>query len=164
MFLYIRQETGKKAFLALDLLHFLPALVYLVDFWPIFSLPVDQKISLIKSEISYHAVYPVQPIAFFSCKFLYPFPLPVVDCLLVAFVYDYVRVGSKNPLNRDFAKEWFVWIKIFLVLESMVFLPALLLYWAITPLTAYYLAHLSNIILNVGTGLSPPLFPKSFMG
>lgn len=164
MFLYIRQETGKKAFSLWDLLHFLPALVYLVDFWPIFSLPVDQKISLIKSEISDPTLFTrFSQSRFFPANFYTPFRSLLLIVYWSLSVY-YVRVGSKNPLNRDFAKEWFVWIKIFLVLESMVFLPALLLYWAITPLTAYYLAHLSNIILNVGTGLSLLFFPKILYG
>jgi AraC-like DNA-binding protein len=164
MFLYIRHETAKKAFTPWDLLHFLPALIFLVDFWPIYALPVDQKLKLIKSEISDPTLFTrFSQSRFFHANFYTPFRSLVLVVYWSLSVY-WVRVGSRNPTNRDFAKEWFVWIRIFLGLESMVFLPALLLYWAITPLTAYYLAHFSIVILNVGTGLSLLFFPKILYG
>ncbi|MGL6269945.1 MAG: helix-turn-helix domain-containing protein [Chitinophagaceae bacterium] len=67
-------------------------------------------------------------------------------------------------MNKGFAREWFIWIKIFLGFQSMVFLPVWLLYWAIEPITAYYLAHFSIVMLNVGTGFSLLFFPKILYG
>ena len=164
MYLYIRREIGKKAFSPLDILHFLPALIFIVDFWPIYNLPVDQKLSLIKSEISNPALFTqFSQSRFFHENFYTPF-----RSVLLAFYWSFsvywVVKGSKNPISKEFAKEWFIWIKIFLGLESMVFLPAFLLNWALEPITAYHVVHFSNVILNVGTGFSLLFFPKILYG
>jgi AraC-like DNA-binding protein len=164
MYLYIRREIGRKAFTPLDFLHLLPALVYLIDFWPVYALPVDQKLSLIKSEISNPALFTqFSQSRFFHENFYTPFR-SLLLAIYWSFSVYWVIIGGKNHLNRGFAKEWFIWIKIFLGLESMVFLPALLLYWAIDPITAYHLAHFSIVILNVVTGISLLFFPKILYG
>jgi hypothetical protein len=58
----------------------------------------------------------------------------------------------KNTKRQDikgFAKEWFLWIKIFLVLELLVFFPFLLFFWAIDPMTNFLLVHLTIVILTL---------------
>lgn len=164
MYLYIKHEVGGKNFSPIHLLHFLPALVYLIDFWPIFNLPDDQKLILIKAEIANPALFTqLSQSRFFHENFYTPF-----RSFLLAFYWSlsmYLIVkGSKKQLDKGFAKEWFIWIKIFLGLQSMVFLPAILNYWVLKPITAYYLTHISIVILNVGTGLSLLFLPKILYG
>jgi len=164
MYLYIRREIGKKTFTTLDFLHFLPALVFFVDFWPIYNLPVEQKLSLIKSEISNPALFTqFSQSRFFHENFYTPFRSILVAIYWSFSVYWVVK-GTKNKLNKGFAKEWFIWITIFLALESLVFLPAFFLNWALEPITAYHVVHFSNVILNVGTGFSLLFFPKILYG
>jgi AraC-like DNA-binding protein len=164
MYLYIRSEVKKKPFSPWDLLHFLPPLVFLVDFWPILTLDVDQKLILLKSEISDPSLFTkFSQSRFFHEDFYTPF-----RSILVAIYWSFsvflVFSHAKNQASQGFGRQWFVWIKIFLAFESMVFLPALLLNWAIEPITAYYLAHISNVVLNLGTGLSLLFFPKILYG
>lgn len=164
MYLYIRREVGRKTFSPFDFLHLLPALVYFVDFWPIYTLPVDQKLILIKAEISNPGLFTqFSQSRFFHEDFYTPF-----RSFLSAFYWSlsvyWVVKGSKTQLNNGFAKEWFIWIKIFLGLQSMVFLPALLIYWALEPITAYYVTHFTIVILNVGTALALLFMPKILYG
>lgn len=164
MFLYIRHEITKKPFTLWTLVHLLPALVFLVDFWPIYMLPVDEKLSLIKSEIADPTLFTqFSQSRFFPANFYTPFRSLLNAAYWLLSVY-WVRVGTRNASNSQFAKEWFVWIWIFLGLQSMVFLPALLLKWMITPLAAYYLAHLSIVLLNLVTGVALLFFPKLLYG
>lgn len=164
MYLYIRREIGNKVFLPWDFLHFLPALVYFIDFWPIYSLPVEQKLVLIKSEILNPALFTqFSQSRFFHENFYTPFRSTLTAVYWSLSVY-WVARGSKDKKGNTFNREWFIWIKIFLGLQSMVFLPVMLLYWAIDPVTAYHIAHVSIVILNVGTGLSLLFFPKLLFG
>jgi AraC-like DNA-binding protein len=164
MYLYISREVGKKTYSAFDFIHLLPALVFIVDFWPIFALPVDQKLSLIKAEISNPALFT----QFSQSRFFHENFYTPARSFLLAFYWSFsvylIVKGSKNQLSKGFAKEWFGWIKIFLGFESLVFLPSFFINWVIEPITAYYLAHFSIVILNVGTGLSLLFFPKILYG
>jgi AraC-like DNA-binding protein len=75
-----------------------------------------------------------------------------------------VLKGAKTQLKNEFSKEWFIWIKIFLAFQSMVFLPVMLLFWAINPITAYNIIHVSIVILTIGTALSLLFLPKILYG
>jgi AraC-like DNA-binding protein len=164
MYLYIRREIGKKPFSPFDFLHLLPALVFFIDFWPIYNLPVDQKLSLIKSEISNPALFTqFSQSRFFHANFYTPFRT-LLNLVYWSLSVYWVFKGSKNQVNKKFSKEWFIWIKIFLGFQSMVFLPVLFLYWVITPLTAYLMAHLSIVVLNIGTGFALLFLPKLLYG
>lgn len=78
-------------------------------------------------------------------------------------VYLVVFKG-KNHRNKDFTKQWFIWIKIFLAFQSLTFLPPLFLNWAIDPITGYYLAHFSSVVLNLDTGLALFFYPRILYG
>ena len=51
-FLYVRFYTQKRTWKWFDFLHFIPAMVFLVDFWPIFTLSNQQKLALIIQDIN----------------------------------------------------------------------------------------------------------------
>jgi AraC-like DNA-binding protein len=164
MFLYVRSEIKKKPISPIDLFHLLPAMVFMVDFWPVFSLPIAEKLQLIKSEISDPSLFTqFSQSRFFGPNFYTPFRSVLTAIYWSLSVY-WIFIGAKSQIIKGFAKEWFLWIKIFLALESMVFLPAMLLNSVITPITAYHLAHLSIVVLNIGTGISLLAFPKILYG
>jgi AraC-like DNA-binding protein len=72
--------------------------------------------------------------------------------------------NSKRQELKRFGKEWFVWIKIFLGLELLVFFPFLLLFWAIDPITNFLLVHNTIVILTFITGFTLLFFPKILYG
>lgn len=164
MFLYIKHEIQEKPISWLSIFHFLPALVYIIDFWPVFNLNADQKLSLITAEIKNPALFTqFSQSRFFNANFYTPFR-SILNAVYWAISVYWVTKGLKNKIKHDFAKTWFIWIKIFLALQSMVFLPALLLYWAIEPLTAYLLTHISVVLLNLITAFALLLLPKILYG
>ena len=73
-FLYVRYYTQKRSWKWYDILHFIPALIYLVDFWPIFILSNQQKLALILQEIDDQNLYAqLRESRFFGPGFHQPF-------------------------------------------------------------------------------------------
>ena len=164
MYMYIRMVLTGRALTWKDLIHVLPTVVILVDFWPLFMLDNVEKQVLIQSEISNPVLFTTYTQSrFFSFDFYTPFRSVVLAFywILSAIL---VWTNTKKQDVKGFAKEWFAWIKIFLGLELLVFFPFLLLFWAIDPLTNFFMVHLTIVILTLVTGFSLVFFPKILYG
>ncbi|WP_228527478.1 helix-turn-helix domain-containing protein [Pararhodonellum marinum] len=124
----------------------------------------EEKILLIQSEISNPALYTSYTQSrFFPSDFYNPLRSVILAFYWILSVI-LVRSKNKNYDKDGFAKEWFVWIKIFLGLELLVFFPFLLFFWAIDPLSNFFLIHLTIVILNLITGFALVFFPKILYG
>ncbi|MCL6259833.1 AraC family transcriptional regulator [Aquiflexum sp. TKW24L] len=164
MYMYIRMVLTGRGITSKDLIHLLPVLVFIVDFWPVFMLDNVEKQFLIQSEISNPVLFTsYSQSRFFSFDFYTPFRSLVLAVYWVASII-LVWTYSKKQDIKGFAKEWFVWIKIFLGMEFMVFFPFLFLFWAIDPLTNFFLIHLTIVIITTITGFSLVFFPKILYG
>ena len=164
MYLYIRMVVTGKKLRWKDALHLIIPLVFLVDYWPVLVLDSADKLALIRSEISNPALFTsFNQSRFFSDGFYTPFRSVVLSIYWILSVY-WVRQGSKKIEKDGFAKEWFVWIQVFLVLEFLVFFPFFMLFWTVDPLTAFHLVHITIVLLNLSTGFSLLFFPKILYG
>jgi AraC-like DNA-binding protein len=164
MFLYIRMVLTGKEINSKDLIHLLPVLVYIFDFWPVFMLDNIEKHVLIQSEISNPVLFTTYTQSrFFPFDFYTPFRSVVLAFYWILSVV-LVRVNSKKQDFKVFAKEWFVWINIFLGLEFLIFFPFLFFFWAIDPLTNFFIIHLTIVIITFITGFSLVFFPKILYG
>lgn len=164
IYLYIRMVLTGREITGKDLFHLLPVLVYIVDFWPVFMLDNVEKQILIQSEISNPVLFTTYSQSrFFSFDFYTPFRSVVLAFYWILSVV-LVRANIKKQDFKVFAKEWFVWIKIFLGLELLIFFPFLFLFWAIDPLTNFFLIHLTIVIITLITGFVLVFFPKILYG
>lgn len=164
MFLYIRMVLTGREITSKDLFHLLPVLVYIFDFLPVFMLDNVEKQLLIQSEISNPVLFTTYTQSrFFSFDFYTPFRSVVLAFYWILSVV-LVRANIKKQDSKVFAKEWFVWIKIFLGLELLIFFPFLFLFWAIDPLTNFFLIHLTIVIITLITGFVLVFFPKILYG
>jgi AraC-like DNA-binding protein len=164
MYMYIRTVLTGKGITWKDFVHFVPVIVILVDFWPVLMLSNHEKYLLMQSEISNPVLFTTYTQSrFFPPNFYTPF-----RSLVLAFYWVISAIMVwKNTKRRDkqgFGKEWFLWIKIFLVLELLVFFPFLLFFWAIDPMTNFLLVHLTIVILTLITGFTLLFFPKILYG
>jgi AraC-like DNA-binding protein len=164
MYIYIRMVLTGRRITVKDLLHLLPVLVYIFDFWPLFMLGNVEKQALIQSEISNPALFTsYSQSRFFSFDFYTPFrsvALAIYWILSAVLVWTNIK---KHDV-KGFAKEWFAWIKIFLGLELLVFFPFLLLFWAIDPMMNFLLVHLTVVLLTIVTGFALLFSPKILYG
>jgi AraC-like DNA-binding protein len=164
MYIYIRMVLTGNGITGKDLIHLLPVLVYIIDFWPVFMLGNAEKQVLIQSEISNPVLFTsYSQSRFFSFDFYTPFRSIVLAIYWLASVI-LVWTNTKKQDSKGFAKEWFLWIKIFLGLEFLIFFPFLFLFWAIGPLTNFFLIHLTIVIITLITGFSLVFFPKILYG
>jgi hypothetical protein len=164
MYMYIRTVLIGKGITWKDLVHFVPVIVILVDFWPVLMLSNQEKYLLMQSEISNPVLFTTYTQSrFFPPNFYTPF-----RSLVLAFYWVISAImvwkNTKRHDKQGFGKEWFVWIKIFLVLELLVFFPFLLFFWAIDPMTNFLLVHLTIVILTLVTGFTLLFFPKILYG
>lgn len=164
MYLYIRVILTTKQLTWKDLSHLLPFMIFFLDFWPVLMLDDQEKIELIKSEMSNHALYSsYNQSRFFPPNFYTPFRSIILAyywIISAALVWNKVKKYD----TTGFGKEWLIWIKIFLGLELLVFFPFLLLFWAIDPLTNFKLVHITIVLLTLGTSFSLVFFPKILYG
>lgn len=164
MFIYIRAVLTGKGIYWFDLIHLIPALVILIDFWPVLMLSNHEKYLLIQSEIS----NPVLFTTYTQSRF-FPFDFyTLFRSVVLAFYWILsailVWTNTKKHDVKGFAKEWFVWIKIFLGLELLVFFPFLLFFWAIDPMMNYLLVHLTVVLLTIVTSFALLFSPKILYG
>ncbi|MFD2201335.1 helix-turn-helix domain-containing protein [Shivajiella indica] len=166
IYLYIRTVI-KSDFLQLwDVLHFIPAFIFLVDYWPVFLLENPEKLKLIKSEIAYPELFTQYTQSrFFSFDFytiLRTSMLAVYWIFSVKLVWDY-SVRLKDEMD-DFGKQWLIWIKIFLGFELLLFLPYFLLNWFYDPLISFELLHGTLALLTVVSAVALIFFPNILYG
>lgn len=164
MYIYIRMVLTGSGLKWKDMIHLLPTLLFLVDFWPVYMLDNYEKSLLIQSEISNPSLFT----SFSQSRFFPSDFYTLFRSVVLAFYWllsaTVVWVNAKKQEVIGFAKEWFVWIKIFLGLELLVFFPFLLLFWATDPLTNFFMVHLTIVILTLVTGISLVFFPKILYG
>ena len=164
MYMYIRMVLTGRGITNKDFIHLLPVLVFIFDFWPVFMLDNVEKQLLIQSEISNPVLFTTYTQSrFFSFDFYTPF-----RSLVLAFYWGIsvilVWANVKKQDLKGFAKEWFLWIKIFLGLEFLIFFPFLFLFWAIDPLTNFFLIHMTIVVITLITGFSLVFSPKILYG
>ncbi|TFV97738.1 AraC family transcriptional regulator [Algoriphagus kandeliae] len=166
-YLYIRQIIEDRPLKLVDILHFVPALIFIIDFFPIlFLIPVEEKIALIQSEIDDPAVF----VYFNQSRFFPPNFYTYARTLLilaywVASVFILFRFGKTFEKKKNaFGKEWIVWMKTFLISNLLLFVPFLLLSRIVDSQLGFDLLHFSAAIVILINSIMVLFFPKVLYG
>lgn len=166
IFLYVQTTVLNRKIKALDLLHGLPALLFFIDFWPVFLLNPQEKLKLIEAEISNPVLFAqYRQSRFFSFNFYNSFRtilLIIYWIASISLVWKYQSIMKKT--FTDFGKSWFIWVKIFLGFELLLFLPYLIFFRTVEPLLAFELLHGFTAVFVLGTGFSLLFFPTILYG
>ena len=166
VYVYIRKIVKEEPIGWRDLLHFLPALIYVIDFMPVFLLSSDEKLNLIRGEIDNSFEF----IAFNQSQFFPKNFWITVRTLLVLFywllsVRLLLKYQSKiADINRFFGKEWVIWMKIYLFFQLILTLPILVAFFSVSPTLYYDLIHIPSALLIVSSGVAILFFPKVLYG
>jgi AraC-like DNA-binding protein len=164
VYLYIRNTVSGTGLHKWDILHLIPALVFFLDYLPIYLLSTAEKVALIKSEIEDPYLFTTfTQSRFFPDNFYTPVRSVILCGYWLASVYLLWGNWKKQPVN-DFSKEWNIWIVVFLLLELMVFFPFFLVFWFVDSLTGFYLVFFTVVVLTFGTAFSLFFFPKILYG
>lgn len=166
-FLYIRKVVDSRELSYKDLIHFLPAFIYLVDFFPVlFLTSLEEKRQLIQSEIQDPTVF-----VYFNQSRFFPsnfytlartFLIVVYWFLSIRIIYRYgKRVAD---ISQTFGKEWVLWMKIYIYSELLLFLPFFILARFVDSSVGYDLIHLTGAFVILASGVAILFFPKILYG
>jgi AraC-like DNA-binding protein len=157
----------EKSWKALDLIHLVPALIYLIDFFPvIFMLSTEDKLVLVQSEIANPSLFT----RFNQSRFFMPGFYPVVRTIFIsAYWLASIRLLWKHgrkvaDLSRFFGKEWVLWMKTLLFLEILIFLPFFVLVNFVDPSIGFDLIHFTASITLLTSAIALLFFPKVLYG
>ena len=166
-YLYIRQIVEDRRVVISDAIHFLPALIYILDFSPIlFLTSIEEKIQLIQSEIQDPAIF-----SSFNQSRFFPSNFHTLARTLLIGMYWFLSIRvlkryGKNATEpiQSFGKEWVVWMKIYLYSVLMLFLPFFALVRFVDSSVGYDLIHLTAAFVILSSGLTILFFPKVLYG
>jgi AraC-like DNA-binding protein len=166
IYLYIKTIVKEESFSKMDFIHLIPALLYLIDYMPIFLLSTDEKLSLILGEINNTAEY----ISFNQSQFFFPkFWVAFRTFLVLVYWVLSVKLLSKyqskiGDIKRFFGKEWVSWMKIYLGFQLGLILP--FISWAISLDTIYFfdIIHIPVALLIIVSGGAILFYPKVLYG
>lgn len=117
-FLYVVFFTQRRSWRWYDLLHFIPVLIYIVDYWDIFMLPRAEKIVLIEQGMSnLDTLMEFRDSRYFGPHFHWEFRTAQFSLYWLAEVGIIVRwLRNQSPLTRQVV-EWRNWIMVFLACQ-----------------------------------------------
>jgi AraC-like DNA-binding protein len=164
-FLYVQFYTQKRTWKWFDLLHFIPALVFLVDFWPIFTLSNQQKLALIIKDINDQNFFAqlresrVFPPGFHQTFRTILFSMYwLVECLVL---YKWVKKQT-NLSYED--KVWKNWMIVYLFFQAGLWLPFYLTFIWIDKALTYHMVYTTGAIWLVLSSVLLLLYPSLLHG
>jgi AraC-like DNA-binding protein len=165
-FLYVLCITQKRSLKWYDAFHFIPVLVYIIDFGPVLLLSSEEKLKLILAEIKDPNLFiGFNQSRFFSTGFHLNFRTGLINfywILQIAVLFNW-----QKRLNREqnkFEKDWRSWMVLFLILEFFLFFPYYLTFFWLDRNLAFAFIHSSGSILLLSSAVLLYFFPKLLYG
>jgi AraC-like DNA-binding protein len=150
-YLYLRLHLSNRRFQWTDLVHFIPWLIYVIDFWPSFMLSNEEKLRMILLEDA------AAMNNFNQSRFFPPGFYPIVRALFVNAYWIAQIVLLKKWFQsraRMSTKEkiWWRWIVTMTTFQFFLFFPFYIsLFWA-NPLLSYHMVNsVGSLILLVSS-------------
>lgn len=166
-YLYIRKVAAGMSLTKFDVIHLLPALIYLIDFFPvIFLTSLAEKTELIRAEID-------DPLVFVHFNQSRLFPAFFYTLMRTALIFIYwvlslriLRLAntSMQAWKVNFGKEWVTWMRVYTFCMMFLFLPYLLLFKFVQSDILFDLIHLTGAFLLLLSGISVLFFPEVLYG
>ena len=146
-FLHIDFYTKNRKWKWLDLLHAIPLLIYLIDYWDILTLPTSEKKELILLEINDLVRFAqFNQSKFFGPNFHHEFRTFIFGMYWIAQVYVLVKwVRHQSTLNKH-QKIWKNWIIVFLGCQFFIWFPHMISIFWLDQFTSYQLANTVSAI------------------
>jgi AraC-like DNA-binding protein len=164
-FLYVSFYTQKRTWRWYDFLHFIPALIFLVDFWPVFTLSNQQKLQLILAEINDQNRYAqLQESRFFPPGFHQTFRTILFSIYWLAqvvMVYQWVK-KQVHLLYED--RVWKNWIMVYLFFQAGIWLPLYLTFIWIDRALTYHMVNTAAAGWMVISSFLLLLYPSLLYG
>jgi AraC-like DNA-binding protein len=163
--LNLQFHTQKRSWKWYDCLHFIPALVYLVDFWPIFTLSNQQKVALILRDINDQNQFALlRESRFFPPGFHQTFRVLMVNVYwLVQCRILYRWIKKETNLNNE-EKIWKNWAMVFLFFQAGLWLPYYLTFIWVDKTLTFHMVYTSAAAWLVLSSVLLLFYPSLLYG
>lgn len=140
--LYLSFYTQKRTWRWYDFLHFIPAFVFVLDFWPIYMLSNQEKLALILKDINNQDQYALlRESQFFPPGFHQMFRTILVSLYWLAECLMF-RKWIKGQSNITYENRiWKNWMIVYLVFQAGLWLPYYLTFFWIDKSLTYHMVY-----------------------
>ncbi len=157
--------TQKRTWKWYDFLHFIPALVFLVDFWPIFTLSNQQKLALIIKDINDQNLYAqLRESRFFLPGFHQTFRTILFSGYWVGQCWMLYRWVKKHTNLSYEDRVWKNWIIVYLIFQAGLWLPFYLTFIWIDKALTYHMIYTTGAAWLVLSSILLLLYPSLLHG
>lgn len=164
-FLHVDFHTRNRTWKWYDLLHAIPLLIYLIDYWDILLLPAAEKKELILLEIQDLAgMAQFNQSKFLGPNFHHEFRTFVFGSYWIAQVVLMIKwVKTQDALSK-YNKVWKNWMLLFLSCQFFIWFPHMVSILWLDPLTSYHFANTSSVIWLLISIFSLFFYPSLLYG
>jgi len=164
-YLYTVFYTKNRQWRWYDLLHAIPLLIYLVDYWDVLSLTSAQKLILIQQEINdLDAMVKFNQSKFIGPGFHHVFRTVLLSGYWVAEVILFVKWFRSQPSLSYQSKVWTNWMLVFLGCQFFLWFPFYLSLFWLDNFTNYQIIESFSVIWLLLSSLSLFFFPSLLYG
>jgi AraC-like DNA-binding protein len=158
-YLYLQLHLSNRRFQWMDLVHFIPLLVYVVDFWPMFILSNEEKLAMILQEdagdlnnYNQSRFFPPGFHAIIRAVFVNAYWIAQV-VLLKKWFESRARMSPKE-------KIWWRWIVTMTAFQFFLFFPFYVsLFWA-NPMLSYHLVNSVGSLILLASSMMVFFYPS----
>lgn len=164
-YLYTVFYTGKRLWRWYDLLHGLPLLIFIIDYWDVLSMSNAEKIIIIQQEIiDLDVLGEFRQGKFIGPGFHQEFRTVLFSAYWVAQVVILVRwIKSQLSFSPE-SKIWLKWMMLFLGYQFFIWFPFYLSIFWLDKLTTYQIVNSFSIVWLMLSSLSLFFFPSLLYG
>lgn len=164
-YLYTVFYTRKRLWKWQDLLHFIPLLVYLVDYWDVLSLSSAEKKQLILQEIKdLDLLGQFRQSKYFGPSFHQEFRTVLFSGYWLAQVLIILKWFRRHPRLTHQNKVWRNWMMMFLACQFFMWFPFYLSLLGLNILTSYHIVNSFSVAWLMISSLSLFFSPSLLYG
>jgi AraC-like DNA-binding protein len=164
-YLYTVFNTRQRLWKWYDLMHFIPVLIYLVDYWDVFSLSSAEKTRLILEDINnLDIVGQFRQSKYFGRGFHQEFRTVLFSVYWVAQVIILSRWTRSHSTLSVQNKVWKNWMLIFLGCQFFMWFPFYLSMLGLNMFKSYHFVYSLSIVWLMISSLSLFFFPSLLYG
>ena len=164
-FLYVSFYIQKRTWRWFDILHFIPAMVFLIDFWPTYILSNQEKLVLILSEINDLDLFSkLRESRFFPPGFHQTFRTILVSLYWLAQCLILSRWMKRQTNMAHEDRVWKNWMLVYLFFQAGLWLPFYLTFIWIDKSLTYHMVYTASATWMVVSSFLLLLYPSLLYG
>lgn len=148
-----------------DLFHLIPLLVYLIDYWHVFSMSSEQKTELILQEVQdLNLLGMFVQSKYFGPNFHQEFRTVLFSLYWFASVRLFLKWNKSQSASSADTKGWGNWMSIFLGCQFFLWFPFYLSILGLEVMTTYHIVNSFSVVWLLVSSLSLFFFPSFLYG